>query len=888
VQGDAAQLRAALRSTELELEKAKKENEVLRVTSAGAVASTATALQGGPASTERAELVEAQKKVRRLEAELEATRMDLAKQMALAADAQQRARQERSKMDTVGSTRVEAAETALHLSQARKATEDVRRVLTRQDGVRRQLAGTLTAPEAVALMEQHSRGVDSVLRALEAHLGMETAGAADVATEATAAGGQPLKSPKMSADTAAEVRIQTLKLENSRLQQALNQSSSDLADVKGKLEVERRAHEEAMRLVGIEKSRAAFSEQKLDERLANERQLQDARDALERSKAHLEQQLSVEKARSGALAAELTAAQAAKTRLEQQLAAEKVRNGALAAEAAEAHHATKLRLEEQHAARTKLEQQLAAEQARSSSLNAQLNEAHSTKVKLEEQHTELRARSAAAGEAETAKTKLEQQLAAEQARNSTLSAEVAETRARLATVEAELSTDRERHATEARALYSAVEEARRMADDVLAMEKQRAAKLEEERSASAAQEAALARLEADKTALAAALEQRNSDVARLREELAAVESRLRSEQDLTLALRKAGESSVKETKLEALNRALQAKVLSIEEEIDRTLDEMDAKTADLEAAQAALAAAQTALQAEKQASDARQAEILELRKSNASLQEALHSSREVLESKRSAEVSSEQQQQKSASLEQEMAQTRASLDAFQKALSVADATLAAEKQRSRDALEAAEKDKKRLEQANQALQERNMSIQQELLRANEVLEAKQRALESAASALSAAAPATRDAEGGGAAVQQLEAALREEQKRSTKFAMDLNQMTADVGAQQREQARIQALLQDATRNVQRLEMLLGAEKVRTSALNREVEMHRSTAEDVSALRDQLDEERERALALSTEIVMLKRVVDDAKRDRATLEIALATEKDRAVAVRALL
>ncbi len=248
---EAGTLRAEKKTLEQQLESAKKEAQVLREAShrVGDVAAAANKTE----SQLKTELREAQRENRRLQAELEETQGALKTAQTIAADATDRARQERQRGSILTTRRVDEESQSLNAVQAKSATEELRKLVQRQETLRRQLTNTLTVQDMLRMMGEQDRELDAALRLVETPLGITAAAAA-------------FKSPRSVAPEAtADVKLQQLRVEAARLESSLQTMSSELSEARDKVKSEHVARAEAERLVAIEKSRVSFLEKRVEE-----------------------------------------------------------------------------------------------------------------------------------------------------------------------------------------------------------------------------------------------------------------------------------------------------------------------------------------------------------------------------------------------------------------------------------------------------------------------------------------------------------------------------------------------------------------------------------------------------------------------------------------------
>ena len=276
---EAAMLRSEKKALEQQLEGSKKETQVLRESSHHVADTTAAANKNE--SQLKTELREAQRENRRLQAELDETQSALKTAQTIAADATDRARQERTRGSSLMRTRTEEESHSLSALQAKAAAEELRKLVQRHEALRKQLGGTLSTLEMQRMATEHGRELDAALRAVEAPLG--------IAAPAAAAGS--VKSPR-GQEVSAEVRLQTMRVEAARLEASMQAMSSELVEERDKLKAERVARTEAERLVGIEKARVAFLEKRVDE-LTHEVRV--ARDETAAANARREREVGAEK-----------------------------------------------------------------------------------------------------------------------------------------------------------------------------------------------------------------------------------------------------------------------------------------------------------------------------------------------------------------------------------------------------------------------------------------------------------------------------------------------------------------------------------------------------------------------------------------------------------------
>jgi hypothetical protein len=362
---EAAELRETNKKLERELEAARRDNTVLR-DSSRSVADNAKAAIATESESKTA-LREAQREIRRLKAELEETEGALKTAQTIANDATERARQERARGSTLTKARVDEESSSLNATQARSATEELRKAFAKHVALRAELADSLSTRELKSVMAEHDKQLDNLLRAVETPLGIR-------GQESSAKNNN-----SDSLDVSSEVKAQQLRVEAARLELSLQNVSSDLVETRDKLKAEHVARVEAERLVGVERSRVAFLESRVVE-LTHD--LRVTRDELTAAEAKHQQYAAVEKKVVASLQSQVAEA---KQRAE--------RDEKRAAEAVAAVAVANGRAQEEKERADKLEQQLrearAAEASKVATLEKQWSEAQQRAAKAAESSAEM-------------------------------------------------------------------------------------------------------------------------------------------------------------------------------------------------------------------------------------------------------------------------------------------------------------------------------------------------------------------------------------------------------------------------------------------------------------------------------------------------------------------
>lgn len=153
----------------------------------------------------------------------------------------------------------------LSLANARKATEDLKELTRRQHSLRLQMIGgkLLEGEEATQLLSEQDRELLLAFFKLEAIVGGGKG--PESPRMLFAAKKEPQKAASAPTAGAADVQVQSLKLDVVRLQNELSQTSSELREVKGSLEAQTMARKEADRMVKVEKERGLFLDKRVSE-----------------------------------------------------------------------------------------------------------------------------------------------------------------------------------------------------------------------------------------------------------------------------------------------------------------------------------------------------------------------------------------------------------------------------------------------------------------------------------------------------------------------------------------------------------------------------------------------------------------------------------------------